>query len=1226
MDWSKPDRSLWAVLVAAAVCNATAAAVERQIGPGFRSTALTVSQGRIGFALMPQSETGISFTNALPKARYTTNQIYLNGSGVAAGDIDADGWCDIFFAGLGGQSSLYRNSGNWKFSDVTRSGRIDASDLDATAAAFADLDGDFDLDLVVSSIGQGIRCFQNDGRGRFSVLPSKAPLNLNRGGMSIALADVDGDGDLDLYVANYRTSTLRDMPFTRFRGKNRDGVMVLETVNGRPVTDPDLAGRFTISVEGRVVEHGEPDALFLNDGSGRFEVLPLSAGAFQDENGKPLPSPIYDWGLSAMFRDMNADGAPDIYVCNDFSSPDQIWINNGKGQFRSGAAGATRHTSLFSMGVDFADLDRDGQDEFFTTDMLSPDPVRRRKQIIESEGIHPELKPDRPQYQQNMLFYNRGDGTFAEIGQFARVHASEWSWTPAFLDVDLDGYEDLLITTGHERETLHADIMQRVDEIKSSKKLSAREVLDLSNLFPRLTPGNMAFRNRGNLRFEDVSATWRFNTPAGVSHGLALADLDNDGDQDVVINNLNGPVGVYRNESPAPRLAVRLRGLPPNTSGIGAKIQVKGGAVPFQSQEIIAGGRYLSSDQALRTFAAGALSNRMTVEVTWRDGRRSVVTGVEPGCLLEISEDAQSQPQSAFAKEELSPLFQDASSLLDHRHQPSRFEDFSYQPTLPRQYSSAAPGISWLDVNEDGIEDLAIPSGRGNAFDLFLGNRQGTFARMEMHGDATAATRAVTAITAFGKRLIIGTSNLAYGSNNIPALQIYDLEKNTFDPVPGSTVQNCGPLAVGDLDGDGDLDLFAGSRGVPGRYPETAPSLFLKNENGRLAPFQWIQAGRVNGALCTDLDQDGKAELVLACDWSPIRIFKFAGDNLTEITAELGFAAFKGWWNGIAAGDFDGDGNLDLAASNWGLNSTYQAAANQPQILYYGEINAGGPVELLEGVLDPVLGKEASLRDLKSLQALFPALKERRLTSEQFATMGLRELFPENLPRLQRLEATVLESSVFLNRRGRFERRDLPAQAQWSPAFGISLADADGDGAEDLFLAQNFFGVRPGVPRNDAGAGLWLRGKGDGSFEHLSPRRSGISLAGEQRGCALADFDQDGRIDLAVAQYGAETKLFHNVGAKAGIRLRLRGPETNPNAVGASMRIIYADGTKGPLRTIHAGSGFLSQDSPVQNLGTAREPSELWVRWPDGKTRTYSCPKGNVNVEIKIDRTATAIP
>ena len=690
-----------------------AEALDWRQSTGFRSAALPVPKsGKAGFTLLGEAKTGISFTNHLSDQAAAENQIRLGGSGVALGDIDGDGWCDIYLCRLEGPNVLYRNLGNWRFEDITAKAGVACPDQFSTGAVFADVDGDGDLDLLITGLGVGTRLFLNDGKGHFSEAANSG-LVRKFGATSMALADIDGDGDLDLYVANYRTTTVRST-----------GLQVLN-VGGKRMLRPQDRDQYEFTPEGLLLEFGEIDILYLNDGKGNFSPAPWTDGRFLDEDGKPLAAGPKDWGLSVMFRDLDGDGWPDIYVCNDFWSPDRVWLNDGKGHFRAAPRLALRHTSTFSMNMDVADINRDGYDDLMVLDMLSRDHGRRmRQRAMLGQAFNNIGKiDDRPQVDRNNFHLNRGDGTYVEIAQLSGLQASEWSWCVVFLDVDLDGYEDLLVNAGHLYDSQDSDTEARIDAMgpQPMSKISNRILM-----YPRLNVPKAAFHNRGDLTFEEVGAQWNFND-VGVAHGMALADLDNDGDLDVVVNNLNAPVGIYRNDSPAPRVAVRLKGKAPNTRGIGAKIKVSGGPVP-QSQEIICGGRYLSGDEAERVFAAGNVTNRMQIEVTWRSGRRSLVPA-EPNRIYEIDEASSIEIQNPKSKiQNPASLFKDVSNLIPHVHQEVPFDDFARQSLLSRRLSQLGPGVAWFDYDGDGLDDLAIGSGRGGELAFFRNQGNAGFA------------------------------------------------------------------------------------------------------------------------------------------------------------------------------------------------------------------------------------------------------------------------------------------------------------------------------------------------------------------------------------------------------------------------------------------------------------------------------------------------------------------
>jgi hypothetical protein len=1241
--------------------------------PNFRARPLSLpATGKPGFTLMPTAHTGVTFTNVFSLPRQLRSHVLLNGSGVALGDVDGDGWCDIYFCGLDGPNVLYRNLGEWRFEDITAKAGVACPNLDAAGAVLADLDGDGDLDLLVSSTGGGTHVFSNDGKGRFQIA---ARLNPNKGGTSLALADIDSDGDLDVYQANYRASMLQDTPQTQFQFVERNGKKVIATVNGRPITDPEFADRFVINpTTGAIEELGEPDVLYRNLGSNSFVPLSFTAGAFLDEEGRPLTQRPLDWGLSVMFRDINGDTLPDIYVCNDFDSPDRIWLNvtvtNSSPQFRAVHPLAFRKLSLFSMGVDFADINRDGFDDLFVLDMLSRDHVRRLTQMTDRKPTVPTIGifDDRPQFTMNTLFLNCGDNTYAEIAQLAGVSASEWSWTCIFLDVDLDGWEDLLIANGHVRDARNMDVLDQLQAMRSQRRMSNDEILEARRIFPSLAVPNLAFRNRGDLTFEEVGKEWGFDTTT-VSHGMALGDLDNDGDLDVVVNNLNSPAGLYRNDTVAPRVAVQLKGQTPNTFGIGAKIKVTGGPVT-QSQEMMAGGRYVSSDQPIRSFAAGTLTNQLAIEVTWRTGARTLVNGAKPDYLYEIEETvsggsagfqaAVSQVSNlravgipSITKSNLDhrPLFEDLTHLLSHRHHDDPFNDSERQPHLTRKLSQQGPGVTWADIDNDGWDDLMIGGGKGGQIAVYHNDGKGGFKRLTQSQLDQPLTRDQTTILSFpspqssnATALLAGSCNYEDGQPTGSRVRRYDLSaKSIIDPPSleyqksnSQPASSTGPLALADVDADGDLDLFVGGRVIPGQYPRAASSSLFRNTGQQFEldidfSKRLTDIGLVNGAVFSDLTGDGFSELILACDWGPIRIFRNDSGKLTEWNPDVStpnpqlstLNSLTGWWNGVTTGDFDNDGRLDIIASNWGRNTPYelQRQPSHPLLLYHGDLDSNGVYDMIEAYHDPRLDKIVSRRMASFVGAFLPFVGERFQTYESFARASIQEICGPEYKNAHELRATWLETTLFLNRGDHFEARSLPTEAQMSPAFAVCTADFDGDGNEDVFLSQNFFALRPGIPRYDAGRGLIMLGKGDGTFTSVSALQSGIKIYGEQRGAAISDYDADGRMDLVVTQNGAETKLFRNTTAKPGLRVRLKGPPANPGGIGATLRLLTSKSSS-PAQELHAGSGYWSQDTSVMVLTAPAAqsshvlPLRVSVRWPGGKTTQNQIPSGAREIAI----------
>lgn len=1195
-------------------------ALQWRAGSGFRFTPLRVSGGnRVGFERVTPAASGIQFSNHLSDQTLSRNRLLEMGSGVALGDVDGDGRVDIYFCRTEGGNVLYRNLGSWKFEDVTASAGVACPGQYSTGCVFVDLDGDGDLDLLVNSLGGGTRAFINDGQGHFGE-SNQSFLQKMFGATSMALADVDGDGDLDLYVCNYRTDTIVDHPpgVSVEQRQLPDGRLIVEPRN-RFLTLTNRSGAI------EMVEKGEPDFFYLNRGGGRFSLARWDSGVFRDEEDRPLKEAPTDWGLSVMFRDFNGDGLPDLYVCNDFIIwADRIWLNQGGKRFRAAPKDAFRSVSLSSMAVDVADVNRDGFFDLFVADMLSPRREFRAWQRPDTQrsAIRWPIEDPlfRPEVSRNTLHLARGDGTFAEVAQWAGVAATDWTWGSVFLDVDLDGWEDLLVCTGANHDVQDADALPEISRVVGWQTPEARR--KAFAMLPRRALPSMAFRNRHNGAFDDVGVAWGFDE-VGVAHGMALGDLDNDGDLDVVINCLNGPARVLRNVGSAPRIAVRLKGMAQNTRGIGARIEVRGGPVT-QSQEMIAGGRFLSSDDPMRTFAAGAAS-QLEIEVRWRSGKRSVVKGALPNTLYEIDESgavAGDGPGSPIAD----PLFEDVSARLNHHHQDVRYDDFARQPLLPRTLSSLGPGVCWADLNGDGWDDLIVGGGRQGRLSAFLNNGKGGFAPFDLAGMPSRNIRGQTGVVVSREsggalRVLVGQSNWEDADPRAAPVEVYGMGGGGLTNILRGWGENrsvSGPLALADVDGDGDLDLFVGGRAVPGRYPEPATSLLLRNQGDHYDVLQrFTELGLVVGAVFVDFDADGDSDLAVACEWGPIRLFRNDRGVFTEATEAMRLSSLKGWWNGIAVGDFDGDGRLDLVASNWGRNwrNDQPAGADRPVALYYGEFALDGIVQTLLASEDPHLAAMTPWAERGRVAGAMPAVGASLASYHAYGRASVKEVLGPGYESARRLEAGTFDSTVFLNRGDHFEARPLPAEAQYSPAFGVSVADFDGDGNEDLFLAQNFFGVDEETSRHDAGMGLVLVGNGRGGFRPLTPDASGVRISGEQRASAVADFDGDGRMDLVVTQHGGLTRLFRNRSGREGVRIRIRGTAGNPDAVGAVVRVRHGDRFSRAIE-LHAGGGYLSEDTLESVVAGSASPTGIQVRWPGGRVQEWPWPDGAKRVDV----------
>jgi hypothetical protein len=724
-------------------------------------------------------------------------------------------------------------------------------------------------------------------------------------------------------------------------------------------------------------------------------------------------------------------------------------------------------------------------------------------------------------------------------------------------------------------------------------------------------------------------------------------------------------VGLYRNESRAPRVAVRLAGRAPNTGGIGAKVEVtpEGGEVPVQETSMIAGGEYVSDSGETLTFAMGE-AEEATIRVEWPTGEETVVEGqegriyevrhpgAEPGWAesSSVGDETEGDTTEAQRNEEervdsgsssgvtsdssSAPWFEEITGRLSHQHSDTEYQDFQRQPLLSRRQSQDGPGAAWVDVDGDEQKDLIVGTGRGGELAYFQNEGEGDFTRVQGGDLDQSYERDLTGIVGFptdeGATVLVGKSNYERQPDD-PAdpseILVFEADASGMRLVDRLTFGSdaVGPLALADIDGDGDLDLFAGGRHVPGRYPESASSaLFLnqggefRRDNSRSRRFQDV--GLVSGATFADIERNGRPDLVLATAWGPVRYFRNRGNGrYVERTEEVGLDAFTGLWNGVSIGDFNEDGRLDLVATNWGWNSRYGQPPGAPEGIdtpmlehplrvYYADFDRNGSMDVIEAHYHSEREEYVPYPGLSTMGEALPYLRRRVSSFEQYAQASLPEILGKRRFELaDTKEAATVSHMVFLNQGSgdgvQFEGRALPWWSQLTAGFSPGVADLTGDGHQDLLLSQNFFATEVSIPRQDGGRALVLRGDGTGNFTPVKGHHSGVIAYGEQRAAPLADVDGDGRVDVLVTQNGAQTRLFRNVEATPGVEVRLEGEEDNRRGVGATVRFRYEDGELGPATVVSAGTGYWSQHSLTPVLGHGERAVEaVEVTWPDGTT------------------------
>ncbi len=1047
---------------------------------GRRAALADPGQEQPGFEEMNPDSTGLSFVNPLEQSYNDLNQ-NLVGSGVALGDVNGDDLCDLFFASLNGTCRLFLNRGGWTFEDQTVQGGLVIKNQLATGVLLEDLDADGDLDLVVAFNGSGLRWWENNGRGQFGEM---TPENFRSrtGPTSLAVADVDQNGLLDLYVANYGENTIRSGASVRTR-----------MVRGKQVVTGRWRDRIEI-IDGQLVEFGEPDHLWLQPSKGSFVQLSWTEGRFLDTSGRPLNRAPHDLSLSVMIRDLNQDQLPDIFECNDFQSPDRIWINQGGGVFRAIEHGAIRSMCHFSMGFDAADINRDGWDDLYAVDMLSR--IHRIRMIQKIEmNPNPSHLPEEDlhamQLRRNTLLLSRGDGTFAETARQAGLEATDWSWCPIFLDVDLDGWEDLLVVNGHLMDALDSDVMERRQRLPdgSPEKKQVR--------YPPLMTPNVAFRNGGDLNFTSVGEQWGFDSQR-ISNGFCMGDLDFDGDMDLVINCLNDQALVYRNRCSAPRIAVRLVWKPGNSSAIGARVALVGQETTLH-QEMIGGGRYLSDDQNVRSFAMIFEPGQCHLRITWPDGTTSRVDEVEAGWLYEIDvSKVASLPKESSERPATKPLFAPHGPLIELPASGDSMADWDWQPSVNRPLRRQGAVASVRQDPDEKRDILALPNRP-------LGSPVSQKGSLQAWAWINAQRK--------------------------PELTLLGFSEDPKKTLPKGPIQSAAPWAEADINQDGHRDVFVGMPPLPGPYPlGTGSRLYLGGENPTIEEGDpWSNIGNVRAVLMEDFNQDGWVDLAIAAEWAPIRVFINHQGALHEATQAWGLSSHVGWWQTLVAVDVEKDGDIDLIAGNWGRNTRYQSLMQGEEglRLYTADGNQDGILETIEAWFDESNGHWWPIDGLGHQEKVFLGLRAHYPTHHALAGVPMRVLAETLDLDKAFLHVNTLDSMVFLNQGGRFQSLPLPEVAQRSPVRDMVGADFNLDGYGDLFVAQNWESTPDHIGRLDAGQGLILQGKPDGSFEPLSAEASGIRIDAEQQSAWVGDANGDQRPDLWI-QHSGMIQLYLN--------------------------------------------------------------------------------------------------
>ena len=1040
------------------------------------------------FTEVPAEQSGIAFANMVSQEgdnNVLNYPYYFNGGGVAVGDINNDGFDDIFFTGNQVAPKLYLNKGDFRFEDVTQEAGVEVKEGWKTGVTMADINQDGLLDIYVcrsamadSALRKNL-LFINNGNLTFTERAAEYGVDDNSYSTQAAFFDYDKDGDPDLFVLNH------SLP--RFAGFNN---MLVNNKKRK-------AQKFN-------------SKLFRND-NGHFVDVSEAAGIINN---------VLSFGLGVAVSDLNQDGWPDIYVSNDFNEEDYLYINNGDGTFTDKVRDATGHVSLFSMGSDIADVNNDALPDVFTLDMMpesneriklsSGDDNYDKYRILVNSGFH-------HQSMRNMLQLNNGNGTFSEVGQLMGISNTDWSWAALFADFDGDGWKDLFVSNGYEKDYTNMQFLKfTMDEkIKSQQTGAGLDYQQIINQMPSIQVGNFLFRNSGDLTFSNQTENWGINRTFK-SNGAAYSDLDNDGDPDLVINTMNEKAVLYRNGAAGKLknsfLTVDLRKSNSTRNVVGTKVYVfSGGNIQYQEFSPVRG--FQSCMYSPLIFGTGGQAQVDSLRIVWPDDKTQILKNVSVNERLapRYQDATGAQPHRSHGR----TLFQE-SSLLKWKHEAVDTVDFKRQLLLPKIFSYSGPQIAKGDVNRDGLEDLYFCGAKHQPGALFVQTKDGKFRETfikSFQDDKECQDEDAVFFDADGDGdldLYVVSGGYLFNQNS-PSLQdrLYLNDgKANFNKAVGALPREtfAGSCAVPiDVDSDGDLDLFVGSRFVPGQYPVGPASMFLINDaHGKftegiktIAP-SLQNIGMVCDAIAVDINNDKKSDLIVAGEWMPLKFFINDNGKLKDESEKRFAQAARGWWNCMLAEDFDKDGDLDLIAGNYGLNTQFKVSTREPATMVYKDFDHDGAIDpffcyFINGTSYPYASRDEALGQVSMLKQRFPEYTT-------YANAKLEDIFkPEELEGAQRLEADELRTLYLENRGDHFEMKPLPVQAQFAPVYAITAFDVDGDGDQDVIMGGNDTHMRVRIGKTDANNGFVFLNDGKGEFQYLPQETSGLNFKGDTR-------------------------------------------------------------------------------------------------------------------------------